>query len=236
MSNAMNGSREYTVQGRILRFPVHLREGLHGSACFHIPVHLARRLVPPELEPVDVAYGNTRVELFFLDHRASDLGAYHHAGVVVWSRPSGRTDHEPGYFFSLEVVDQYFSWEAGRVMWGYPKVMGQVNIEYGNGRVTGRLDLNGQHVFTLTVPRQGEESTEEVPWATYTFHHGVLLKTIFVRGSRGETVDFNARAVDLILGDHPMAQTLRTIGLPKVPFFIRWAERMWGHWQTPQAV
>jgi hypothetical protein len=232
----MKESREYEVRGRILRFPVHLRRGAHGSVGFHVPVSLTRRIVPSELEPVDVAYGNTRVELFFLDHIDSDLLNYHHAGVVVWCRPTGMSEHQPGHYFSLEVVDQEFSWEAGRVMWGYPKVLGKVSIQYQASNVTGRLDLEGRHVFTLTVPRFGEGSSEEDPWATYTLHRGVLLKTMFVRGSRGEGIDFDARSVELELGDHGMAQALRNMGLPKRPFFVRWAERMWGRWEEPEPV
>jgi acetoacetate decarboxylase len=230
----MTGLREYEFQGRVVRFPVRLLQAADGRACFHVPVHLARRIIPAEFEPANFGYGNTRLELFFLHHKESDLGRYQHAGIVVWVRPAHRPSAEPGYYFALEGVDQTFTWEAGRAIWGYPKIMAEVSIQYFEGTARGRIAVNGRNVFTLTVPRKGRDATSDVPIVTYTLLHDRPHQTVFLRSSEGELINYETKSVDLELGDHPLALELKAMGIPRPPFFVQWSERMWGRWREPE--
>ena len=50
----------------------------------------------------------------------------------------------------------------------------------------------------------------------------------FTRGGRGEKTTPGAEGVRLELGNHPVAEELRKLGLPKDPVLSNWCEHMCG--------
>jgi hypothetical protein len=232
----MDGGRAYEIRGQVVRTPVRLRDAAAGAACFHVPVHVARRVVDQAFEPVNVGYGHTRLQIYFVHHRDSDLGACHNAGIAVWVRPARNPSAEPGHYFVVEAVDEMFSRDAARVIWGYPKVIAEVTIQYYEEHAVGRLAMDGRHVFTLTVPRRGSDSSTDRPVVSYTVLNDLPHKTLFLHSGQGESVDFESKSVEMSLGDHPLAQRLTEMGLPKAPFYVQWSERIWGGWYEPRRV
>ena len=89
--------------------------------------------------------------------------------------------------------------------------------------------MGGQHVLTLTVPRGGEGSTEDTAATGYTLIEGVPHHNEFVRGGEGEQTVPGGEGVVLELGDHALAEELRSLGLETAaPILSAWSEHMRG--------
>jgi hypothetical protein len=97
--------------------------------------------------------------------------------------------------------------------------------------------MDGQHVLTLVVPRgEGEGVESEVlETRTYTYIAGVPHENPFTTGGRGMTLNPGGKGVELELGDHPLADELRSLGLAEaVPVLSTWTEHMKGSFGTPR--
>jgi len=93
-------------------------------------------------------------------------------------------------------------------------------------RATCALHMNGSHVLTLAVPRGGKRTLPDSLMTTYSFINGVPHKTAFSSGGAG--VGFHLGGAELTLGAHPIADELRSLGLPKRALMTMWMERMHG--------
>ena len=186
-------------------------------------------LVPDEFEPVEAAPGKTQVVLVIVDYRDNDLGDYDEVGVVFMVRPRGQPEAEVGSYIHQLPVNQSFTCEAGCKIWGFPKSVQEIEFTTESDRARCRLDMDGQHVLTLTVPRGGDGETPESPALGYTLLDGAPHRLRFTRGGRGESTTPGGEGVTLELGDHPVADELRSLGLPDAPTLLSsWSEHFFG--------
>jgi hypothetical protein len=129
-------------------------------------------------------------------------------------------------------VDQSFTCEAGRTIWGFPKTVQKIDIDYRPQRVTCRLEVDGQHALTLALPRGGARELPESELVTYSFIEGVLHRTRFRSGADG----FGARlgGAEITLGSGAIAAELRSLGLPRRALLTTWMERMNGRFEAAE--
>lgn len=84
-------------------------------------------------------------------------------------------------------------------------------------------------MLTLTVPRGGDGSTEDSAATGYTMIEGVPHHNEFTRGGTGEQTLPGGDGVVLELGDHPLSDELRSLGLDTAtPVLSAWSEHMRG--------
>ena len=69
---------------------------------------------------------------------------------------------------------------------------------------------------------------------TYTLIDGACTAPSSPRAAR--TSAFTSAARSSTLGDHPIADELRSLGLPKRALMTMWMERMHGRFETPERV
>jgi hypothetical protein len=188
----------------------------------------AQRLVPDAFEVLEPAPGLTQLSLLMVDYRDNDLGDYDEVGIVFFVKPRGASDEEAGTYIHQLPVNQSFTCEAGCTIWGFPKSVQEIDIEYRSESATCKLVMDGRHVFTLTVPRGGSDETADSDSTGYTLLDGVPNKNQFTRGGAGEQTVPGGAGVSLELGDHPIAEELRKLGLPKDPLLSNWSEHMRG--------
>jgi hypothetical protein len=211
--------------------PVEVRDARVAAATFLVPADAAQALVAPTgLEVRRLPLGRAACSLAFIDYRDNDLGQYHEVAVAFLVRPHDGSKGVGAYIHQLP-VDGAFTCEAGRTIWGFPKFIADAPIS-GNEVV---LSEGGQHAFTLRVGRRplplpGREATANA----YSFLDGVLRCTPWtvrptgVRGGPGGAA--------LTLGDHPMADELRSLGLPKRAVFSSTIERMGASFGPAQVI
>jgi hypothetical protein len=164
-----------------------------------------------------------------VDYRDNDLGDYYEVGILFFVRPAGRTDAPLGSYIYKLPVNQGFTCEAGCRIWGFPKSVEKIDFAYTDDSATCRLVMDGRHVLTLTVPRGGEGESADEQAVGYTVIEGVPHTNVFTRGGRGQQTVPGGAGVALELGDHAIADELRSLGLPEAaPLLSAWTEHMTG--------
>lgn len=220
---------QYEIQGRVVELPAVVRDASSGSVMYMVDRAAAQKLIPDAFEAVEAAPGKTQLTLVIVDYRDNDLGDYDEVGILFFVKPAGKPDAELGSYIYKLPVNQGFTCEAGCRIWGFPKSVEEIDFTYAGDRATCRLAMDGQHVLTLTVPRGGAGETPAQPAVGYTLIEGIPHRNVFTRGGRGEQTVPGGAGVTLELGDHPIADELRSLGLPDAtPLLSAWTEHMSG--------
>jgi hypothetical protein len=225
----MSAAESYQIQGRTVTLPAVVRDASSGSVMYMVDRGAAQKLIPAEFEAIEAAPGKTQLTLVIIDYRDNDLGDYYEVGILFFVRPVGQPDAEVGSFIYKLPVNQSFTRDAGYQIWGFPKTVEKIDFDYADDRATCRLEMAGQHVFTLTVPRGGTGTTADTESLGYTMIEGIAHRNAFTRGGSGEQTVPGGDGVELVLGDHPLADELRDLGLPETaPLLSAWTEHMTG--------
>lgn len=238
----------YVFQGRTVTMPVAVRDASSGAVTYLVNASVARSLLPgPEIDVVEVLPGLALFSIAMIDYRDNDLGDYNEVSLAFFVRRKGERPALGVPFLGSVVdffrnslatwiwklpVDQSFTCEAGCGIWGFPKTVEQIDFEDAGGRRTCRLVMGGRHVLTLSVPRGGTRTLPEAPMTTYSYIDGALHRTTFTPKATG--VGFGLGGADLILGTHPLADTLRALGLPRTALMHVWMEHQSATFETPE--
>jgi hypothetical protein len=244
-------ARPITVLGRTIALPVEVRRAAQWGIQYLVPAAAAQRIVEPTgLEVTGPVPGRALLALAVCRYLDTDLDAYHEVAVSFVVRPHdapplSSSAQRTREFFSGAIgayihrlpVDQEFTCAAGRDIWGFPKWVTSIDIDEpaaadqgarGRARAgTGtavRLVDDGAHVLTLTVAAGGRLHLPSHAPPSYSFADGVLRRTSWTTSSEGTAGRMGGAS--LVLGDHPMAAELRSLGLPKRALFSSSAAQM----------
>ena len=224
----------YVFQGREVTMPVVVRDASSVAATYLVDATAARKLLPgPELDVVEVFPGKALFSVALIDYVDNDLGDYTEVSLAFFVRERSDRPLVPYLgnvvdFFRNRLatyikhlpVDQSFTRDAGEGIWGFPKTIQQIDFADTEGRRTGKLVMDGKHVLTLASHRGGRFSLPEMPMTTYTYIGGRLHRTTFV--AQATEVGFGLGGARLELGDHPIADELRSMGLPRAALMTVW--------------
>ena len=249
--DAPAGAGSFTVLGRTIALPVEVRRAAQWGVQYLVPAAAAQRIVEPTgLEVTGPVPGRAMLALAVCRYEDTDLDAYHEVAVSFVVRPHdapplGSSAQRTREFFAGAVgayihrlpVDQEFTCAAGRDIWGFPKWVTSIDIDEpaaldqgvgGRARAgtgtTVRLVDGGTHVLTLTVAAGGRLHLPSQAPPSYSFADGVLRRTTWTTSSEGTAGRMGGAS--LVLGDHPMAGELRSLGLPKRALFSSSAAQM----------
>jgi hypothetical protein len=243
--------RSWTVLGRTIGLPVEVRKAAQWGVQYLVPAAAAQRIVDPTgLEVTGPVPGRALVALAVCRYDDTDLDPYHEVAVSFVVRPH---DAPPlasavqrtrefftgaiGAYIHRLPVDQEFTCTAGRDIWGFPKWVTTIDIDEpdapgspsgvasrsGTGTVVRLVD-DGVHVLTLTVAAGGSLHLPAQAPPSYSYADGVLRRTAWTTSSEGTTG--RVGGASLVLGRHPMAEELRSLGLPKRALFSSSAAQM----------
>ena len=208
----------------------------------------ARRLLPgAELDVAEVFPGWTLFSVACIDYRDNDLGDYDEVSLAFFVRQRGTgpalpwlgtavdfvRGRLPTYIHRLP-VNQQFTCAAGRGIWGFPKTVEDISFDDVDGRRRCRLVMGGRHVLTFTTARAGRRTLPDAAMVTYSYVDGVLHRTRFVSGATG--VGIRLGGAEVVLGDHPVADELRSLGLPKPALMSVWMEHTHARFAAPVPV
>ena len=225
----------YEIAGRTVTMPVEVRDASAGTVLYEVDAGAAAVLLPGDaFEIVEVTPGRAHANLAVIDYRDNDLGDYLEVGITLFVRP--RAGGDPGTFITRLPVNQEFTCEAGQRIWGFPKTVEDIAVEYSDTEATATLRMDGELVFRLTVPRGGTDELPELPMTTYTYLDGVPHATAFTQSGAEARLAPGGEGVTLELGDHPVAKELASLGLPAAPALTTWVGRMRGTFGTAQAL
>jgi hypothetical protein len=213
-SDSTGSKSVHRVQGKDVVMPVQIRDARVWAAQFLVPASSARAVLSSAgLQPVVPIKGKAVCALGFVDYIDGDLGQYHEFMVALMAKVPGRPK-SLGAFIHWLPVDQTFTCEAGRSIWGFPKEMSDITVTRERGHTAGEVRLDGQLVLRLEVgaglPAPAFLGGRSI--AAYTFGDEVLRSTAWemqVGGVRGRP-----GGARVVWGDHPKAQELRGLGIP----------------------
>ena len=224
----------YDIAGQTVTMPVQVRDASAGTVLFDVDAAAAQVLLPDAFEVVETSSGRADLAIALVDYRDNDLGAYLEVGLILFVRP--RAGGEDGNFIVHLPVDQEFTCEAGRRIWGFPKTVQSIVREDADGSTTWTLDMDGERVLRLTAPRGGSDEAPRLPMTSYTVLDGVPHATAFAQWGTGSGLVLGGEGVTLELGSHPVAKELASLGLPSEPVLSSWTERMQATFETPRAL
>ncbi len=202
--------------------PVRVRKADVHTAMFSVSANAAQRMIDYSgLRVCQFRPGKAAVILMLARYIDGDLGKYHEFGTCVMVNPPSsqaaglKALGNAAAFIHHLPVDQAFTLEAGRTIWGFPKIMADFTVrdtspfsfelreggsliaqmEFGRGLPIPSMKPGAQLLKTYTF---ADGTTREVPWE---------MKSSGIRLRPG--------GADLRLGDHPYAKELASLGLPK---------------------
>ncbi len=237
----------YHIQGRTITCPVEVRDACASIAAFVVPSAVASGLVGEAFEIVDFLPGRTLLMLGCIDYRDNDLGDYNEVAINFFVRLAGErsgvpyldawkrmgTGEVPTFSWKMP-VNQSFTRDAGAIIWGFPKTIERIDFDYSNERrFHGLLEMDGATVFEIDAPRGGGRSQPAMTSIAYSYIDGVPHRTRFTQ----KVSDLGIRpgwGVRLTLGQHPIADVLRRLGLPKRPLVSTWAGKMVMSFDAPE--
>ncbi|MEU6790531.1 acetoacetate decarboxylase family protein [Nonomuraea wenchangensis] len=219
------------IQGRTVEFPVRVRDAQVCSAVYPVRADAARAVIAYSgLDVAEAVPGKAVCVLVFVDYRDGDLDAYHEFGMAFLVRPPGMAGspgpgevRRAGVFVHWLPVDQGFTLEAGRTLWGFPKELADIELRLGSPykrcvlRKDGRLVLDLLIKPGVPVPATTAMTMAMAPMDAYTHRDGVTRRVPWSVRARGARVRPGGALIRL--GNHPIAKELSELGLPKRALF-----------------
>lgn len=216
------------VLGRRVDLPVRVRTAQAFTAMYAVPRGAAQEVIAASgLRVLPVLPGRALACLVFVRYVDNDLGPYDELGVAFLVAPHDRPAPEGvrGSWASLRSgdagvlihqlpVDGEFTCAAGREIWGFPKQVGTFTTSLEGRTRRTSLELEGRRVADFRVTRGLPLPAPGLGLAlsAYSSLDGVTRVTRWEMAPEG--VRSRPGGARLRLGDHPIADELRSLGLP----------------------
>lgn len=225
---AMSDTTTHSILGTPVEMPVQVRTATAFMGVFSVPAARAQALIAPTgLDILRYRPGRGLCTLVFVDYVDGDLGPYNEFGVCFLVR-----DHEragggvvqdvrqlvtggAGALIHRLPVDGEFTLAAGRGIWGFPKTLADFDADHRGNIKRGSVSADGALIAKLTVapgiglPGKGIAAS----LAAYSHLDGTTRRTTWSMNPSG--VRTRPGGATLELGSHPIADELRSLGLPR---------------------
>ena len=213
--------------GARIQLPMRYQEWSAIMAHFPVPEPAARKLLPSSrLKPVLLSPGTAVLSMVAMEYRRiMDFAPYNEFGIMVPVRYEPKVDifglpllfphwfKRSGLYVHHLPVTTQAAYELGIELWGYPKIVGEIDFEDMGLVRRCRLRAEGKDIVTLDVEKVPTK-LRSMEFHSYTVKEGQLLRTLIqTRGEFG-IARFRGGA-SYTLGDHTIAGELRGLGMGK---------------------
>lgn len=218
--------------------PVRYYEWSAIMAHFPASVAAVRKLLPTDkLKPAQLVPGTAILSMVAIEYRRiADVAPYNEFGIMVpvlyeptvnipglplllphWFRRFGL------YVHHLPVTTQA-AYDFGVEIWGYPKIVAEICFEDVGQMRRCRLRADGKDIVTLEVVKLATRA-RSMDFYSYTIKDGRLLRTRIQTQGQFGIARFRGGA-SYTLGDHPIAEELRALGMGKTAVERLWAPQV----------
>jgi len=235
----------YAFLGRTVTLPVEVRDASAATAAFAVDAAAARRWLPDDtLDVAEIWPGRALLTLGAIDYRDNDLGDYDEISILLFVRERAAGRRSPwagmadlargrlGTYIHRLPVNQRFTCEAGCGIWGFPKTVDEIALETRGNRLVCDWAVDGRPVLRFEAPCTGKRTLPTQELVTYTRLDGRWHRTRFSQG--GSRSGVRLGGARLTLHDHPLADELRALGLPRRALFSTWMGHMQGRFGAPE--
>jgi hypothetical protein len=243
----VSGTASYTIQGEEVTIPVEVRDASAHMASFLVPAAAAQDLIGYSgLEVAEPMPGRAVCTLAFMRYLDGDLGPYHELAVAFLVRHKGMEAASAftrsaevvrgflGAFIHQLPVNQAFTLEAGRGIWGFPKFLADIDLDLAGPLARCTLRHDGDFVLSLAIRPGVSLPARGSSVDAYSHADGVLRRTAWSMTPRG--VRGRPGGATLVLGDHPLAKELVSLGLPRRAAFTSTIDHVRMQFQAPDEV
>ena len=230
-----DATSQYAIAGETVTLPVRIRRATQHMAMFSVDADAAQRMI--DYSGLQVCRYRPRravVILMLMHYVDGDLGPYLEYGTNVMVNPPGSTAQGLGAlrdaaaFIHHLPVDGEFTMEAGRKIWGYPKVLADFTVRDSHHTFSFDATIDGRFAVGMDFKRglAAPPALTSKPQVHPTFSHldGVTRETTGQMTLSG--VRYRPGGVTLRLGAHPVGRELASLGLPRRALFSSSAENV----------
>ena len=222
----------YLIDGKPVNFPVIVADASMIMNAFLVDATIAQNMIMDSgFQVIELFPGKAILQLLFVDYQKNELGDYNEGAIIFPVITPGEKKPFPffgavkrmatgsaGNFVYRMPVDQEFTTHAGRYIWGFPKWMAQIDIQFGEKHATGSFFDEGELVYSLSAKAGGAAESKEQRAASLAIRDGKVWKTYGTNTGTGLTFSLGGEMPE-IGKNHPLALELRALGLPKKPMF-----------------
>lgn len=224
------GDGQYRINGSPITLPVHVNAASMLMNVYTVDSKVAQELIADSgFRVVEVWPGKALMQLLAVDYRENDLGDYNEAAIsfpvttpgesrplpvigAMWRMMRGKLAN---YIYRMP-VNQDFTTHAGRFIWGFPKWVTDVDIQFGPSRADACFKDDGELVFKIAAKTGGTRRAPPQEAPSLAVRNRQAWKTVGI--TEGEGLTFSMGGEPAIIGErHPLARQLRSLGLPKKP-------------------
>ncbi len=227
--------RIFEIEGHHLRYPAHFRDGSSLVTTYLVPAGPAdERSASSGCRAARAAPGRTIASVVGVHYTDTDCGAYDELAMGVVVQPVDGRRRVP---YAATLADLLrgrvatFAWrlavsttlarDAGLRMWGYPKTVEDLRYRREGGRASMAWHDGDTEVLRLTVPDAGTRSAAPISPPVYSVLDGEPVVGNLTQSATG--VGYHRLGAGIQLGDHPVADELRRLGLPRRPILAVWS-------------
>lgn len=216
------GSGRRTLStGHEVTTPLSLDARITGAA-FSAPRTAVASLLPDGLVPLRLTPQRAVVTFLSVDYGrigADAMAPYDELSVQI-PAVTARESTVPFLSAVAHVTDGYVWYmpvstepakALGREVWGYPKVVADVDVDHGRSRTRTTVTVDGDRVLTLSVARPRAFRTRRAGYTLTELDGRLLRERTVVDGEFGVWPLSTAATVEF--GDHPRGERLDRLGL-----------------------
>ena len=244
-----NSESNYSIDDKEISFPVVVSDASMLMNGFLVNAKAAQAMLEGTgFRVVELFPGKAILQLLAVDYKVNDLGDYNEGAIIFPVLAPGEKAPFPflgalrrmgsgnvGNFVYRMPVDQEFTTHAGRFIWGFPKWVSRVDIDFGPSLARGTFMDEGELVYSIEAKTGGNGTPKEQRAVSLAIRDGRAWKTYGTNNSAGLTFSLGGKAPEI--GDsHPLAKELRALGLPKKPIFTVSAEKSRMTFGKPESV
>ncbi len=222
----------YTIDGTDVSFPVVVGDASMLMNGFLVNAKAAQALLAGTgFRVVELLPGRAILQLLAVDYKENELGDYNEGAIIFPVLAPGEKKPFPlfgamkrmgdgtlGNFVYRMPVDQEYTTHAGRFIWGFPKWVSKIDIEFGASSARGTFVDEDELVYSIAAKTGGKGAPKEQRAASLAIRDGKAWRTYGTNNSSGVTFSLGGE-VPQIGETHPLARELRALGLPKKPVF-----------------
>ena len=215
------------IDAQLVTFPVVAEQLNAALLTFKVGREAAEACLATDAFDVVEQDGAVDVILALFEYVRGDWAPCNSIDVVFPVRRAGDPGGRIGLYMCPTVVSHAFNSEAAYWSMGVSRALGEVTVVADDDTVTFRAADPGHAPTTFRLPR-GDDVSARQQWRTqaYTCIGGRAYAVPFELELPSEPLDTAAVAIEL--GTGPLADRLRSFGLPAQPTFAGWAESLTG--------
>lgn len=225
--------RRALVDGIPFELPVNSADSPALMVAFSVNGDTAQALVPGnELHAIRLPNGRGLLLITVIDYRTTDIGRYVEFSIAIACTHGDRPvsllsavaligrNGTGQYVWDLP-VSSLISVKGGKGIWGMPKHQANLDFQVDKATMSSQYDLDGELCMRISVQRPGRltvplKNVGAVNWCSF---RGLLLKSSIYFTGRVEVAVKPWAKAQLLLGDHPRMDPLRSLDIASKPLF-----------------